>query len=64
MVDFLKGEFMDILQQVSKLKDFLGDIYCFLEENEEKLEDTDEFEDMKTRTWEWQQELAKFLPEV
>ncbi|MDR4503706.1 MAG: hypothetical protein MRK01_02800 [Candidatus Scalindua sp.] len=55
---------MDILNQVSKLKDFLGDVYCFLEENEEKLEDSDEFEDIKTRTWEWQQELAKFLPDV
>lgn len=64
MEDLLKGEIMDILKQVSNLKDFLGDVYCFLEENEEKLENSDEFDDIKTRTWEWQQELAKFLPEI
>ena len=55
---------MDILKQVSELKDFLGTVYCFLEDNEDKLEDADEYEEIKTKTWDWQQELAKFLPEV
>ncbi|MDR4498284.1 MAG: hypothetical protein MRK02_10255 [Candidatus Scalindua sp.] len=55
---------MDILKQVSELKDFLGDIYSFLEEHEDKFEDSDEFEEIKTKTWDWQQELAKFLPDL
>lgn len=59
-----KGEIMDILKQVSELKDFLGDVYSFLEEYEDKFEDSDEFEEIKTKTWDWQQELAKFLPDL
>lgn len=59
-----KGGIMDILKQVSELKEFLGMVYCFLEENEDKLEGVDEFEEIKMKTWDWQQELAKFLPEV
>ncbi len=55
---------MDILIQVSELKEFLGTVYCFHEDNEDKLEGVDEFEEIKTKTWDWQQELAKFLPEV
>ncbi len=55
---------MDILKQVSELKEFLGTVYCFLEDNEDKLEGVDEFEEIKKKTWDWQQELAKFLPDM
>ncbi len=55
---------MDILKQVSELKEFLGRVYCFLEENEHRLEGVNEFEEIKMKTWDWQQELAKFLPEM
>ena len=55
---------MDILKQVAELKEFLGKIYCFIEENEDSFKDGVEAEDMKTETWKWMQELAKFLPEV
>ncbi len=55
---------MDILKQVAELKEFLGRVYCFLEDNEDKLEGVDELEEIKKKTWDWQQELAKFLPEM
>jgi hypothetical protein len=55
---------MDILKQVSELKEFLGTVYCFLEDNDDKLEGVDEFEEIKKKTWDWQQELAKFLPDI
>ncbi|MFQ5963455.1 MAG: hypothetical protein ACE5KZ_04135 [Candidatus Scalinduaceae bacterium] len=55
---------MDILKQVGELKEFLGSVYCFLEENEDKFEDSSEYEEIKTKTWDWQQELAKFLPDM
>lgn len=55
---------MDILKQVGELKDFLGTVYCFLDENEDKFENSDELEEIKTKTWDWQQTLAKFLPDL
>lgn len=57
-------EFMDILKQVAELKEFLGKIYCFIEDNEDSFKDGVEAEDIKNETWKWMQELAKFLPEV
>ncbi len=55
---------MDILKQVAELKEFLGRVHCLLEDNEHKLEGVDEFEEIKMKTRDWQQELAKFLPEM
>ncbi len=55
---------MDILKQVSELKEFLGSIYCFLEDNEDNFKETKELEEIKQKTWDWQQELAKFLPDM
>ena len=55
---------MDILKQVSELKEFLGKIYCFIEDNEDTFKDGVEAEEMKNETWKWMQELAKFLPET
>lgn len=57
-------EFMDILKQVAELKEFLGKIYCFIEDNEDSFKDGVEAEDIKNETWKWMQELTKFLPEV
>lgn len=54
---------MDILKQVSDLKEFLGKVYCFIEDNEDSFKDGVEVEDVKNETWKWMQELAKFLPE-
>lgn len=55
--------YMDILKQVSDLKEFLGKVYCFIEDNEDSFKDGVEAEDVKNETWKWMQELAKFLPE-
>ncbi len=55
---------MDIIKQVGELKEFLGRVYCFLEDNEDKFENSDELEEIKMKTWDWQQELSKFLPDL
>ena len=52
---------MDVLKQVAELKEFLGKVYCFIEDNEDAFKDGVEAEGMKTETWKWMQELAKFL---
>ncbi|MCF6148156.1 MAG: hypothetical protein E3K37_05805 [Candidatus Kuenenia sp.] len=54
---------MDILKQVAELKEFLGKVYCFIEDNEDSFKDGVEAEEMKNGIWNWMQELAKFLPE-
>ena len=54
---------MDILKQVAELKEFLGKVYCFIEDNKDAFEDGVEAEEMKNETWKWMEELAKFLPE-
>ena len=53
---------MDILKQVAELKEFLGKVYCFIEDNEDSFKDGVEAEDIKNETWKWMQELSKFLP--
>jgi len=53
---------MDILRQVAELKEFLGKVYCFIEDNEDSFKDGVEAEDIKNETWKWMQELSKFLP--
>jgi len=55
---------MDVLKQVAELKEFLGKVYCFIEENEDSFKDGVEAEELKNGIWNWMQELAKFLPEV
>lgn len=55
---------MDILKQVAELKEFLGRLYIFLEDNEDAFKDGVEVADMKDELWKWTQELAKFLPEM
>ena len=54
---------MDILKQVAELKEFLGKVYCCIEDNEDAFKDGVEAEGMKNETWKWMQELTKFLPE-
>ena len=61
---FRKENTMDILKQVAELKEFLGKVYCFIEDNEDAFKDGVEAEGMKNDTWKWMQELAKFLPEA
>ncbi len=55
---------MDILKQVAELKEFLGKVYIFIEENEDSFKDGVEAEEIKNETWQWMQQLAKFLPEL
>ncbi|MEK7852683.1 MAG: hypothetical protein AAB243_02685 [Planctomycetota bacterium] len=55
---------MDVLKQVSELKEFLGKVYIFIEENEDSFKDGVEAEGIKNETWQWMQQLAKFLPEL
>ena len=55
---------VDILKQVAELKEFLGKVYCFIEDNEDSFKDGVEAEEVKNEIWKWMQELAKFLPEV
>ena len=59
-----KEDKMDILRQVSELKEFLGKVYIFIEENEDSFKDGVEAEGLKNETWQWMQQLAKFLPEI
>lgn len=55
---------MDVLKKVAELKEFLGKVYCFIEENEDSFKDNVEAEEVKTETWKWMEELAKFSPEI
>lgn len=53
---------MDVLRQVAELKEFLGRVYNFIEENEDGFKDGVEAEEIKNETWQWIQELSNFLP--
>ena len=54
---------MDVLKQVSELKEFLRKgLHIFIEENEDSFKDGVEAEGIKNETWQWMQQLAKFLP--
>ncbi|MGQ3685270.1 MAG: hypothetical protein ACUBOA_09755 [Candidatus Loosdrechtia sp.] len=55
---------MDVLKKVAELKEFLGQVYCFIEENEDSFKNSVEAEKVKAETWKWMEELAKFLPEM